>query len=388
VTALINHVKTKEFLETAFHRMAAAHQVPLIMNPLDNLDKVEKKPWVYTSGGTMNTLVSCYYRLEDKPKEASKWFENDLELLVFLADTLKHIEKPQINPYLDGRRTLMLMQSPTHAFLLKPLSNLFKGLWTGEEYTYTYIRDRFVKPAENFLEEMLLDADSIHFIVQNLIQKIPENFKPRFKDLFGMLAGPINPLFLRQIIVDGLEEDRGLRYGRSPILSADEIDSFLFSYLPLFPVRELKERLEKLLILLPFITEEKAGQMMDLLERIPLSRMENRMGACQLQDCCKALICLSEGNTSFPHDYHLLISQAAQQLGYSLPEPIIFADTNWMRHYFAFVTNPGTGRFELWRVDYTGLYGHPMSNWKEWLNGSRPDLRWGVYIKPSEYGQI
>ena len=63
VTAIINHVKTKEFLESAFHRMAIVHNIPSIKDPLEHLEKIEKKPWVYTSGGTMNTLVSGYFRI-------------------------------------------------------------------------------------------------------------------------------------------------------------------------------------------------------------------------------------------------------------------------------------------------------------------------------------
>src|SRR5262249_5245307 len=70
VTAVVSHVRTKEFLETAFYRMAAAHNVRIIKDPLENLEKIEKKPWVYTSGGTMGTLVSVYYRREQKPTEA------------------------------------------------------------------------------------------------------------------------------------------------------------------------------------------------------------------------------------------------------------------------------------------------------------------------------
>lgn len=388
VTAIINHVKTKEFLETAFFRMAAAHKVPIVKNPLDHLDQVEKKPWVYTSGGTMNTLVSCYYRIEGQPKESAKWVESELELLVFLADTLKHIPKPLMNPFLEGKRTSMLMQSPTHAFLLKPLEDLFKEIWTGEDFTYTVARDLFVKPAEIFVDQLLLNDEMIRFSLDSLIEKVPENFKPRFRQVFNNITGPLNPTFFRQILTDTMEHDRGLQYGSQPILAADEIDSFLYSSLPFFSVDELKDRIHKILILLPGLSAEKMNDILSLMDRIPLARLQNVMGASQLQDCCKALICLSEVKTTWGHDYHLHISQAAQKLGFAMPPPIIFADTNWVKHDFAFLMNPGSGRFELWRIDYTGLYGHPMSIWKEWVDGSRPDLKWGVYIKPTEYGQI
>ncbi|WP_068471498.1 hypothetical protein [Candidatus Protochlamydia phocaeensis] len=388
VTAIINHVKTKEFLETAFYRMAAAHHVPLVKDPLQHLDQVEKKPWVYTSGGTMNTLVSCYYRIEDKPKEAAKWVENETELLVFLADTLKHISPNLMEPFLKGNRSAMLMQSPTHAFLLKPMQNPFRETWTNDEFTYTFVRDHFIKPAEMFVERILLNDDMLYFLVQELLEKVPENFQPRFKEAFGSISSPLNPIFFRQHLVNTMEEDRGLRFGRRPILATEEIDSLLYSRLPLFPIHELKDRLRKIFILLPGLNTERIDSILDLFERIPLSRSTRCISANQLQDICKALLCLSEFNTTVVYNYHLQISLAAQKLGFAMPTPVIFADTNWVKDEFGFVVNPGTGQLELWRLDYTGSLGYPMTSWKEWVNGSRPDLKWGIYIKPPEYGQV
>lgn len=388
VTGIINHIKTKEFLESAFHRMAIAHKAPLIKDPLDNLDYIEKKPWVYTSGGTMNTLVSCYYRIEDRPKEVEKWVENEMELLVYLADTIKQIPYPFINPYLKEQRQSLLMQSPTHAFLLKPMMSPFKETWQNEEFTYTFIRDRFVRPAEMFVERLLLNDDMLQYLIQQLHDKVPENFQPRFKSVTRQIQGPLNPIFFREFLVDILDQDRGLRYGSRPILSTEEIDGLLYSSLPFFPVYELRERVQKILALLPGLTSEKVTQILQLFDQIPLSRGEYPIiGAQQLQEICKALLCLHEITTATPYDYHQHISLAAQTLGFAMPIPLIFADTNWVKDMFGFVVNPGTGKLELWRLDYTGSTGYPMESWKQWVNGSRSDLRWGVYIKPFEYGQ-
>ncbi len=388
VTAIINHVKTKEFLESAFYRMAVAHNAPIVKDPLHHLEQIEKKPWVYTSGGTMNTLVSCYYRIEDKPKEVAKWVESEVELLVFLADTLKHIPRSLMTPYLEGQRSLMLMQSPTHAFLLKPCVSPFKEAWMGEEFTYTSIRDQFVKPSEMFVDNMYLDSEMAQFLVQELVEKVPENFQPRFKALFNSLSGPLNPVYFRDVLVDTMQQDRGLRYGSRPVLAADEIDSLLYSRLPLFPIHELKDRLHKILILLPGLSATRADEILALFDRIPMSRTQHIVSANQLQDACKALLCLTEVKTTMPVDYHLHVSLACQKLGFAMPAPIIFADTNWVKDEFGFVINPGTGRLELWRLDYTGSIGYPMSSWKEWVDGSRTDLKWGIYVKPPEYGQI
>ena len=89
VSAIVAHVRTPEFLESALRRMAAQHGVSLIKNPLENLDKVEKKPWVYTSGGSMASLISCYFGLENPPFSVTRWVESPMELLVFIIDFSK-----------------------------------------------------------------------------------------------------------------------------------------------------------------------------------------------------------------------------------------------------------------------------------------------------------
>ena len=98
------------------------------------------------------------------------------------------------------------------------------------------------------------------------------------------------------------------------------------------------------------------------------------------------MLALFLGATSTSRDdYPYLIAQIAQDEGFAMPAPFIVADTNWVTDYFGFVVNPGNCRFELWRVDYTGSGGAPMADWAQWLNGSRRDLTWGVYINPYDY---
>lgn len=388
VSAIITHIKTKEFQESAFYRMAAAHHSPLIKDPLMHLDKIEKKPWAYTSGGTMNTLVNCYYGIGHQPKEQEKWVETEMELFVFIVDTLKQIPDSQLSPFFKGQRHAMLMQSPTHAFLLKPMNIPFREGWQNDEFTYTSLRDRFVSPAETYVRQLLLNDEMIYHLLQILIEKVPENFQPRFRMISNQLHGPLSPLFFRDALVEIMHDDKGLQFNKRPILNLDEIDSALFTHLPFFPVYDLENRIRAILEILPGIDEELIKDILDYLELIPLSRTSSIMSSRQLQDACKALICLRTMKTTSAIDYHLHVRLAAQKLGYAVPFPVVFADTNWAKDEFAFVVNPGTGKLELWRVDYTASVGYPMSDWKEWVNGSRPDRKWGIYVKPSEYGQI
>jgi len=71
-------------------------------------------------------------------------------------------------------------------------------------------------------------------------------------------------------------------------------------------------------------------------------------------------------------------------LGFAYPAPHIFADSNWTHSYFAFVVHPGSGELDLWRVDYLGLEGAPMSEWRGWLDGSTQEP-WQVLVNPSQY---
>lgn len=387
VSNIILHVRTKEFQESAFYRIAAAHRTHLIKDPLNHLEKIEKKPWSYTSGGTMNTLVNCYYNIGEKPTEQEKWIETEIELLVFIVDTLKLMPPAYLTSFLNNRRSSLLMQSPTHAFLLKPNTYPFYESWQSDEFTYTSVRDRFVKPAEIFVSKLLLNTEMIQYFIDILATKIPENYLPRFKSIFRDIQGPLTPITLRATIQDIFSQDKGLQHQKKAVLPIEEVDSALFKHLPFFSSSDLKKRVSHILELLPEIDQQKRQDILEFLEEIPLVRFPTVMSAHELQEICKALICLREMHTSTPYDYHFHVINAARKLNYAIPAPLIFADTNWVKEEFGFVVNPGTGHLELWRVDYIASIGYPMSSWKEWVNGSRPDHKWGIYVKPSEYGQ-
>jgi hypothetical protein len=385
VTAVVNHIKTKEFLETAFHRMAMAHRTPIIKNPLEHLDKIEKKPWAYTSGGTMDTLVSCYYRREDKPTEVGRWIENDMELLVFLVDTLKQTPPVIQQEFEKKENKAMLMHSPTHAFLFKPGLSDFKKLWENDAFTYTWLRDHVVLPAQRFVEGMILDEEKMGYMIDQLILRLPAHAHHHFRKAMAHPYAQMTPPEFRNHIVTTMAYDPTLRPLLN-LLSPDDIDGFLFSSLPIFSRYLLRERIELILNHLPGISQEIINKALDFFDQTnPSIGTTALISASQLQDITKGLLVYALDRTSVEYDYHWFISRVAQQQGFAMPTPIIIADTNWVKDEFAFVINPGTGRWEFWRMDYTGSVGFPMSSWREWLDGSRQDRKWGIYIRPNEY---
>lgn len=382
ITRIITHIKTDDFLISAFYRMGQAHKMSLVKNPLEDWKQIEKKPWSYTSGGSLDNLVSGYFRLESKPTQVGRWVENEMELLVFFIDTLKHMPPKVLEEYMADPTKSMLTHSPTHAYNLKP--GLVKEAILNDAFTYTWARDNFLRPMERFVEYMFLTEEMQEYLVEKFTPFVPYNYQPRFKNVFSILQGKKNPREFRFWLMDTMETDRGLTAGGSPVLSSDIIDSSLYSWLPLFSSFELKNRLEKILHSLPEIKDE---QRLDaIIDRVVETiKGEKILTAKQLQDIAKAVLILFFDTTSTPIDYHFHVAKAAQNLGYALPTPVLFADTNWAKELFGFVVNPGTSQLDLWRVDYTGSRGAPMSSWREWLNGSRKDLTWGVYTKPFEY---
>lgn len=385
-TAVVNHVRTKEFLESAFYRMAVAHNTTPIKDPLEHLDRIDKKPWAYTSGGTMGTLVSCYYKLETPPSEVGRWVESPTELFDFLVDTIKRIPPRNLAGYLDDKNKSMLIHSPTHAFLLKPGMDLFKSAWTTDAFTYTWVRDNLIDPRKRALEKIEMDEEQLQFLVQRLAQLVPENYRHYFLRVFGNFYGTMGSKEFRERILQGINSERGLKDGGYGVLRSEEIDGLLYSSLPVFPKSELKERLENLYAAVPAILPETRKKLMDVFDIVSTRyTQETVMDAAMLQDIAKGILCLVLGDTTSNVDYHSLIATAAQNLGYALPAPIVIADTNWVKENFLFVVNPGSGNLELWRGDCTGRVGFPMTSWEPWLNGSRKDRTWGVYDKPYQY---
>lgn len=385
VTSIVTHIRTKEFLESAFYRMAAAHKVPAIKDPLDNLNKIPMKPWAYISGGTVNTLLSCYFRREQKPTESSRWVENPMELLVFLVETLKQAPRIVSESYFTNFEKSMLMHSPTHAFLFKPGYSPFCKAWQLEHFTYTSVRDTMIKPMETFHDSLYLSEDKMDFLIQKIVEIVPINFKPYFKKVFQNIHGSFTSRDFREYIVDKLEHERGLQFRGDPIVSAASIDSILYALLPIFPNYQLKERLEAIFNQISGISSEAKKNIGNAIHEITERRTERLISAETLQDIALAVFLLATGSTATPQDIQEKITHATQELGFAMPTPIIFADTNWVRDYFAFLISPGTGMLELWRVDPLGKIGTPMSTWREWLNGSRKDIPWGVFPKPHEY---
>ncbi|MCB1112753.1 MAG: hypothetical protein KDK72_08875 [Chlamydiia bacterium] len=383
---MINHIRMPQFLETALERMARAHGHVLPSQPLENMDKIEAKPWVYTSGGNVDTLLSCYFRLEQDATFVERWAESPMELLVFICDTLKQIPYKEMEGFIEDPRRSMLMRSPTHVFLLKPGITPFREGWQHEGNTYTWVRDHWVVPMERALIDLMLNEDMIAFLVEKLAARVPENYQFHFRKTFESLRGSMRPADFRSYMIDEMLRDPGLRHGRRPVLDPGEIDSLLYLHLPLFPGYQLKDRIRELLEHLDGVTEEEVNRAIEIVaEFLPRVTADTVFGSYALLNICKSLLCLVKGQTSFGIDYHRELVRVGRDKGFLLPKPIIFADTNWTSESFSFLINPGTGKLDFWKTNFYGMHGEPMVVWQSALDGSNPDEKWGIYTRVIEY---
>ena len=194
----------------------------------------------------------------------------------------------------------------------------------------------------------------------------------------------MSPKEFQQHLVHTMDKERGLKSKGVAVLAEEEIDSLLFQSLPLFPIHQMRDKLEALFAKFPHLSSAARQNLLKIWEDLPSSH-ESFAGANTLQNIAKGLLCLERGATSSPQNEHLLIAQAARALGFALPEPILFADSNWVRDDFGFAINPGSGKLDFWRFDCIAVTGSPMASWQQWFNGSRKDLTWGVYTRPFEY---
>lgn len=316
-SSLILHIRSDEFLKTA----------------LERTQKEGRLPWAYTSGGTMDSLVMTYFSRETPITQDSKWVESPLELLIFLIDTVKNLSHLITDSFDKNPHKRMLMHSTQHAFSIQPGKELFKQGWHNQTFTYTWVRDNFLIPMQNFYQKQLLSPQE----QESLIERVKGSFRPQ-----GLMQVA---KFYDSLIKHNISYAAAFLYQALPLTHRDECQAALHE------------------ILKPWMTT------CDIPKNLPLYVTSDEL-------CALAKVNLASQN--IPHlDIHLAVIERARKL-HLAPTPFLFADTNWVESYFGFVVNPGTQNLELWRLDRTGIIGHPMKDWDSWLNGSEK-LPWVVY---------
>ena len=241
MTMLVQHLQTDEFLSSALQRMARRHQVDLHGDPLVVLEQLEKKPWSYTSGGTVHALIKCYYCVEKGLTEEKKQITTPMELLIFLLDTLKGLPPRVMQPFEKQEHLGLLMYSPQHVFVMQPGLSLFKQGWLDRGFSYTWARDRVLQPGEQFYRKILLDREEQSFLMRTFIA---EQLNAEISQVKMTLTPAKTPLDLPAFRNHLLHTLRS--FFHSGALN-ERVDAFLRTAFPLLSSGEMYQIGEKIL---------------------------------------------------------------------------------------------------------------------------------------------
>ena len=308
----------------------------------------------HTSGGSMEILIKTYFRRENEITMEKRKVESPLDLCVFILDTLKSLPPLVTDPFLKHPQKGMLMHSPTHAFILHPGWDFIKEGWQDNGFTYTWVRDQFLKPREDFFQKMLLSPSEQRFLVDRLSHNLPPLVAHHSQRAFSSTSLHLTLSDFRDELTKNITD--------IPFL-----DSFLYESLPLTPEKDWKDKLELLI-------SKKIKNLPDFPDAYVTRR--------EIEGVAKE--CLIQQVPPPEFDIQAFVASRSAAIELAPPPPFLFADTNWAVFHFALLVNPGTGQLELWRTDRTGSTGYPMTSWKEWLNGTSP-LTWVIYTHPHEY---
>ena len=378
ITRLANHVRSDEFLESALTRTAVAHGARPMAHPLQHLEQIEKKPWVYTSGGSMTTLVSSYFCLESQPEESGRWVESETELLAFLIDTTRQAASRAGR----SRPTMLLMHSPTHAFSLLPAAPFFEESWSGDAYSYSWIANHVRDPGHLFYSSCVYDHAAVEAFCAMVAEKLPPNIRTRFVNEAPTIPGFLRPYELAKEIERLFSLDIVLRHHLS-VLKELSLPSMLFESSPYVSAESLRDVLiEVLSSVIPKEIRKNGAQA----QVAAASSAFNRPVRAKELLCLLKTLCLRlTGRGRYDRDLLSVMVSTMRDKKLLAPRPLIVADSNWVKDLFAFVISPVSLDLELWSVNGYGTEGRPIDHWKMWLNGSRKDSKWGVLVNPNEY---
>jgi hypothetical protein len=378
ITRLATHVRSDEFIVSALNRTARAHGVAPIADPLHNLDRIEKKPWVFTSGGNMNTLVSSYFGLDGQPEEAGRWVESDTELAAFLIDTAR-----QANT-ISGRfkPTSVLMHSPTHAFTLLPTVRPFEESIAGDTYSYSWLTNHIKDPGLLFYSTCVYDPAAVGAFCELLSKRLPPSIRTRFLNEAPTIPGFLRPYELAKEIEKLFSLDIVLRHAQA-ILEEISLPTLLFESSPYTGPDILRDVVTE--VLTAVLPKEKRKNGAEQAIHTATTAINRPLRAKELLYLFKMLMVRLVGSSRCEKDILHNLVETLRGKKLLPPQPLIVADSNWVKDYFAFLVSPTSQQIEMWAVNAYGTEGRPIPSWRPWLDGSRREPTWGVLVNPIQY---
>lgn len=375
---VIAHLHKNTFQESAIIRILKAYQQPVPSSILNNLDKIFHTPWVYVSGGTVDTLIQDYFENTGKPIQINKHPENAHELAAFFSDALKDLPSA-IKNYLEDGSHHLIASSPTHVFSITAGSPLFREAWNNDWYSYTWLRDIWMKQQQDFLKNTILYEQDIYtfidrFCTKYSLKKVTKDFHDFCSDYSLTLPDLYDKAsrFLNKVLAD---------FPHHHALYHRRLAHTLVQDVPYISEQQIPDVIENIcgyLGLSSRITYEKFHSLIE--QFIPkLSLLSSQ----DIRHVMMGILMKSYRRIYFEEDLFLRLTTAMRHHQLSYPAPLLFGDTNWAYSYFGFILHPGTQKIDLWKFNYVGLQGYPLENTQELFAVSQP---WTLYANPIDYG--
>ncbi|EPJ28460.1 hypothetical protein [Chlamydia psittaci] len=382
VSALIHYIVScihkNSFQEAAITRILKRHNSVVPPSVLDNLDKISHTPWVYVSGGTVETLLKDYFENPEELTRVEKHPETAHELAAFFSDALKDLPYA-IKSYLEDGAHSLIASSPTHVFSIIAGSPLFREAWNNDWYSYTWLRDVWVKNHQDFLTNTILNQQGIYTFIERFCSKYSlQNLTYDFHDFCSDHSLSLPELY-----------EKSVRFLKENFPKSEKISALyqrrlahqIVQDVPYTSDQQLPEVLDNLSSYLGIssrITYEKFNTLIN--QFIPNFSL---LSSGEIRHLFKGLMMESYQRMYFEEDIFLRLATAMRHHNLAYPAPLLFGDSNWAYSYFGFILHPGTQEIDLWQFNYAGLQGYPLENIDKLLSATQP---WILYANPIDYG--
>lgn len=375
ITQLIQFARKEEFLRGALLRLQ--HRASFGKG-----EATSSTPWAFISGGSLSNLLQQYCALPAPPKSISRWFDDVRDFWVYLIDAVQELPLDVQERFVQEPQWPLLINSPDHAFCLRPGQSAFCASWRHSGYPYSWIRDQFEEPTRRYFEELALNPSQQAYLVESWFGEIGElgNTALSLMDVCGKSS--CSPAKLRQRLLERLGDQRrfdGLM---------DTFDAHLLRCLPLTEMALARSALIDVYDEVERLAPDRAKtaqvsvQAVRALKTWPAPNPDEKAPSMWLPSWAvwNGLLEHWNGPARFGAcDDLTLLQQAGERSKVLPPRPIQFADSNWTREQFAFVVNPGTLTLEIWCIERWGQRARPMASWRRWLDGSTPDRKWEIF---------
>ncbi len=347
VTEILQHLQKPDFIHSAKERLKRSRFV-------DEGAEDVRTPWAYVSGGYVDKLLGAYLKLDGLPQTKRMAVANPVKLFSALVEVVRALPSAEGRIEHPGFSMERVICSPTHAFILQPHREPFRACWADGVDPSAWLDQHLLTPSHRFFNSLKLNKAMQHYLVEQMVQQGAP------AELLSLTTkASLAPQHFGQRVLQPFAKPA--RASLSHLLA-----SVCYQQLPLFRWSDVPEAAERIAHHLDVRHTDWRSIIRALLERLPEQRY---IGSEMLQALVLLGMMLVEGKLFSERDWQTDVAEAARELDYAPPSPLLFADSNWFNYEFGLALNPVTGQLDLWQCNGLGHIARPWSiAWgKPWL---------------------